>query len=81
MVDKHAEVDTIQALDWFVKDCVEDDVDGGSKLVTSDGTDKAVATPCFARRGVLCPEFLALMGSSANRYNWIQWRFGCWYVK
>ena len=81
MVEKCAEVDTVQALDWIVEDGVEYVVDGGSKLVASDGTYKLVGSPRFVRGGVLCPESLALMGSGANRYNGIQRRFGCRYVK
>jgi hypothetical protein len=81
VLDKHAEVDTIQALNQIVKDCIEYVVNGGSKLVASDGRDEAVGSPCFARRGVLCPELLALMGSGAGRYNGIQRRFGYWCVE
>ena len=50
-------------------------------MVASDGTYKVVGSPRFVRGGVLCPESLALMGSGANRYNGIQRRFGCRYVK
>jgi hypothetical protein len=70
-LDKRAEVNTIQALNQIVKDCLEDVVNGGSKLVASDGTDEAVGSPRFARGGVLCPYFLALMGGGAGRYNGI----------
>ena len=69
MLDKRAEVDIIQALDRIVEDCVQDVVDCGSKLVASDGADEEVGSSRFARGGVLCPEFLALMGSGASRYN------------
>ncbi len=55
MLYKHAEVDTIQTLDRIVEDSIEDVVNGSSKLVASDGADKAVGSPRFARRGVLCP--------------------------
>ncbi len=55
MLYKHAEVDTIQPIDWIVKDCIVDVIDGSSKLVASNGTDEAVGSPCFAHRGVLCP--------------------------
>jgi hypothetical protein len=81
VLDKCAEVDTVQALDWIVEDCIEDVVDGNCKLVASDGADKAVGIPCFACRGVLCLEFLALKGGGAGRYSGIQRRFGCSYVK
>ena len=81
MVEKCAEVDTVQALNWIVKDGIEYVVDGSSKLVASDGADKVVGSPRFARGGVLCPEFLVLMGSGAGRYNRIQRIFGCRYVK
>jgi hypothetical protein len=67
--------------DLIVKDRVEYIVDGGSKLVASDGMDKAVASPRFAGGGILCPELLTLMGSGAGRYNGIQRRFGSWYVE
>ncbi len=50
-------------------------------MVTSDGADKAVGSPRFARGGVLCPELFALMGGGAGRDNGIQRRFGGWDVK
>ncbi len=40
VLDKHAKVDTVQALNRIVEDCVEYVVNGSSKLVVSDGTDK-----------------------------------------
>jgi hypothetical protein len=67
VADKRAEINTVQTLNRIVKDCIEEIVNGGNKLVASDGTDKAVGSPCFACRGVLCLEFLALMGSGAGR--------------
>jgi hypothetical protein len=41
----------------------------------------AVGSPHFARSGVLCPKFLALMGGGAGRDNGIQRRFGGWDVE
>jgi hypothetical protein len=67
VVDKRAEVDTVQALNWIIEDDIEYVIDGSSNLVASDGADKAVSSPRFARGGVLCPEFLALMGRGAGR--------------
>ncbi len=81
MVNKRAQVDTIQALDRIVKDGIEYVVDGSSILVTSDGTNKVVGSPRFAHGGVLCLELIMLMGGGIGRYNGIQRRFGCWYVK
>ncbi len=75
------QIDTIQALNWGVKDGVEYVVNGSGKLIASDGTDEAVGSPRFARRGVLCPEFLALMSGGTGRDNWIQRRIGSWDVK
>ncbi len=80
VLDKHAEVNTVQALDRIVDDCVAYVVNGSSKLVASDGADKVVGSPHFTHRGVLCPEFLTLMGGGAGRYNGTRRRFGCWYV-
>ncbi len=71
MVDKHAKVNAVQTTDWIVEDGVEYVADGGSKLVGSDGADKAVGSPRLACGGVLCPEFLALMGGGTGRYNGI----------
>ncbi len=81
VVDKRAEVDTVQALNWIVKDLNKDIINGSSKLVASDGTDKVVGRPRFSRGGVLCLEFLAMMGGGAGRYNRVQRRFGCWYIE
>ncbi len=81
VVDKRAEVNTIQAVNWIVKNSIEYVVDCGSKLVASDDADKAIGSPRFACGCVLCPEFLALMGGGAGRYNGIQRRFSCRYVK
>ncbi len=39
VLNKHAEVDTVQTLDRIVEDSVEDVVNGSSKLVASDVTD------------------------------------------
>jgi hypothetical protein len=74
-------VDTVQALNWIIKDIIEDVVNGGSKLVMSDGTEEAVGSPCFGCGGILCPEFLPLIGSGAGRYNGILRRYSCRYVK
>jgi hypothetical protein len=81
VLDKHVEVDMVQALNRIKVDCVEYFVDGGSKLVVCGGADEAVGSPRFVHRRFLCPEFLVLMGAGAGRYNRIQRRFGCWYVK
>ncbi len=50
-------------------------------MVASDGTDKVVGSPNFARGGVLCPEFPALIAGGAGRDNWIRRRFGGWDVE
>ncbi len=65
------QLNSIQALNQIVEDSIEDVVDGGSESVASDGLDEAVGSPCFARGGVLRPEFLTLMGSGTGRDNWI----------
>jgi len=51
-LDQRAEVDAIEAFCWFIENGVVDVVDGGGKLVSSDGEDKAVSSPCFARGDV-----------------------------
>ncbi len=81
VLNKRAQINTIQALNWIVKDGVEYIIDDDGKFVASNGMDEAVGSPRFACRGVLCPEFHALMGGGAGRDNWIQRRFGGWDVK
>ena len=51
-LNKHTEVDTVKSFHWIVKDGVVDVIDGGSKLVTSDGQYEPVGCPCFARGDV-----------------------------
>ena len=35
-------------LHWIVKHGILDVIDGGSKLVTSDGEDQVICSPCLA---------------------------------
>jgi hypothetical protein len=51
-LDQRAEVDAVESFHWTVKDGVVDVVDGGGELVSSDGEDEAVGSPCFARGDV-----------------------------
>jgi hypothetical protein len=51
-LNKCTEVDTVKSFCWIVKDGVVDVIDGGSKLVTSDGQYEPVGCPCFARGDV-----------------------------
>jgi len=52
VLDQRAEVDAVESFRWIVKDGVVDVVDGGGELVSSDGEDEAVGSPCFARGDV-----------------------------
>ena len=52
VLDQRAEVDTIESFRWIVKDSVVDNIDGSGELVSSDGEDEAVGSPCFARGNV-----------------------------
>ena len=49
VLDQRAEVDAVEAFRWIIENGVVDVVDGGGELVSSDGEDKAVSSPCFAR--------------------------------
>jgi hypothetical protein len=42
----------VEAFGWIIENGVVDVVDGGSKLVSSDGKDEAVSSPCFSRGDV-----------------------------
>ena len=52
VLDKCAEVDAVESFRWIVEDGAVDVVDGGGELVSSDGKDEAVGSPCFARGDV-----------------------------
>jgi hypothetical protein len=47
VLDQRAEVDAIESFRWIAEGGVVY-VDGGGKLVSSDGEDKVVGSPCFA---------------------------------
>ena len=47
-MDQRAEIEAIEAFRWIIENGIVDVVDGGGKLVSSDGEDKAVSIPCFA---------------------------------
>ncbi len=52
VLDQCAEVDVIESFCQIVEDGVVDVVDGGGELISSDGKDKVVGSPCFARGNV-----------------------------
>jgi len=52
VLHKRAEVDAVKSFRWIVKDGVVDVIDGGGKLVASDGQYVPVGCPCFARGDV-----------------------------
>ncbi len=52
VLDMCAEVDAVKSFRWIVEDGVVDVIDGGGKLVTSDGQYKPIGCPCFARGDV-----------------------------
>ena len=52
VLDQCAEGDAIEDFRWIVENGVVDVINGGGKLVLSDGEDKAVSSPCFARGDV-----------------------------
>ena len=51
-MDQRAEVDAVESFRWIVEDGIVDIVDGGGELVSSDGKDEVVGSPCFARGDV-----------------------------
>ncbi len=53
MLDQRAELDAVEAFCWVIENGIEDVVDGGGELVSSDGEDYAVSSPCFARGDVV----------------------------
>ena len=52
VLDQCEEGDAVDAFRWIVENGVVDVVDGGGKLVSSDGKHEAVSSPCLARRDV-----------------------------
>ena len=52
VLDQRVEGDAVEAFRWIVENGVVDVVDGGGELVSSDGEDEAVSSPCFARGDV-----------------------------
>ena len=47
-MDQRLEVDAIEAFRGIIENGVIDVVDGGGELISSDGEDKAVSSPCYA---------------------------------
>ena len=52
VLDQRLEVDAVEAFRGIIENGVVDVVDGGGELVSSDGEDEAVSSPCFARGNV-----------------------------
>jgi hypothetical protein len=52
VLDQRVEGDAVEAFRWIVENGEVDVVDGGGELVSSDGEDEAVSSPCFARGDV-----------------------------
>ena len=52
VLDKRAEVDTVKSFRWIVEEGVVDIIDGGGKLVVSDGQHEPVGCPHIARGDV-----------------------------
>ena len=52
VLDQRAEIDAVESFHRIIEDGVVDVVDGGGKLVPSDGKDEAVGSPCFLRGDV-----------------------------
>ena len=52
VLDQRSEVDAVEAFRGIIENGVVDVVDGGGELVSSDGEDEAVSSPCFARGDV-----------------------------
>jgi hypothetical protein len=50
--DKRAEVNTVKSFSWIVKDGVLDVINGGGKLVASDGQYEPEGCPHYARGDV-----------------------------
>ena len=48
VLDKRAEVDTVKSFRWIVEEGVVDVIDGGGKLVASDGQHEPVGCPHIA---------------------------------
>jgi len=78
VLNQRAEVNAIESFCQIIKDGVVDDVNGGGKLVSSDGEDKAVGSPCFSRGNVDGTQFLTLLDVGAVRNNGVCWRFRRW---
>ena len=52
VLDQCAEVNAVEAFGWIIENGIVDVVDGSGKLVSSDGKDEAVSSPCFSRGDV-----------------------------
>jgi hypothetical protein len=78
VLDQRAEVDAVGSFLRIIEDGIVDVVDGGGKLVSSDGEDEAVGNPCFARGDVDGTQFLTLLDGGAVRNDGVCWRFSHW---
>ena len=78
VLNQRAEVNAVESFCRIIEDGVVDVVDGGGELVSSDGEDKAVGSPCFPRGNVDGTQFLTLLDVGTVRNDGVCWRFRCW---